>query len=186
MRQTVLAYQFIAGLKPEICLKVARHERSFEQQLMKARLDEAKLRDLQPTPENVRLLTEKALQGRPQLKGPNADNRDHQCFVCGQGGHLKRQCPQLRRGKPVEAQGATGRNNSNRTTTNHLTGQDQEEEFNKAQLKVEQSRKKLQSAKIPGDQNSDYACFKANRGSTETCVGWDLQSQLKFYWRDKW
>ena len=93
-------------------------------------------------------MTEKTPQGRPQLPGPNADNRDRWCFVCGQGGHLKRQCPQLRRGKPVEAQGATGRNTGNRTTTNHLTGQDQEEELNQAQLKVEQLRKELQSAEL--------------------------------------
>ena len=87
-------------------------------------------------------------QGRPQLPGPNADNRDHRCFACGQGGHLKRQCPHLQRGKPVEGPGATGRNTGNRTTTNHLTGQDQEEELNQAQLKVEQSRKELQSAEL--------------------------------------
>ena len=45
MGQTVLAYQFVAGLKLEIRLKVAGHEGSFEQLLMKARLEEAKLRD---------------------------------------------------------------------------------------------------------------------------------------------
>ena len=140
MGQTVLAYQFAAGLKPEIRVKVAGHEGSFEQLLMKARLEEAKLRDLQPGPENVRRITERAPQGRPQLQGSTVDNRDRRCFVCGQGGHLKRQCPQLRRGKPVEAQGATGRTTGNRTTTNHLTGQDREE-LNQAQLKVDQLRK---------------------------------------------
>ena len=115
---------------------------------MRVRLEEAKLYDLQPTPENVRRMTEKAPQGRPQLQGPIADNRDRWCFVCGQGGHLKRQCPKLQRGKPVEAQGATGRNTGNRTTTNHLTSQDQEEELNQAQLKVEQLRKELQNAEL--------------------------------------
>ena len=53
MGQTVLAYQFVAGLKPEIRLKVAGHEGSFEQLLMKARLEEAKLHDLQPTPQRM-------------------------------------------------------------------------------------------------------------------------------------
>ena len=61
---------------------------------------------------------------RPQLQGSNTDNRDSKYFVYGQGGHLKRQCPQLRQGKPVEVAGAIRRNTSNRTTTNHLTGQD--------------------------------------------------------------
>ena len=95
MGQTVLTYQFAASLKLETCLKVAGHEGSFEQLLMKARIEEAKLRDLQFTPESVRWMTEKIPQGRPQLQGPNADHRDRRCFVHGEIGHLKRQCPQL-------------------------------------------------------------------------------------------
>ena len=141
MGQTVLAYQFVAGLKPEIRLKVAGHEGSFEQLLTKARLEEAKLRDLQPTSENAKRMTERIPQGRPQLQGPSADIKDRRCFVCGQGGHLKRQCPQLQRGRLVEAPGATGRNTNNRTITNHL-------ELSQAQLKVEQLRKELQSAEL--------------------------------------
>ena len=148
MGQTVLANQFAAGLKPEIRVKVAGHEGSFEQLLMKARLEEAKLHDLQPGSENVRRISERAPQGRPQFKGSNVDNRHRQCFVCGQEGYLKRQCPQLRRGKPVEAQGATGRNTGTRTTMNHLTCQDPEEELNQSQLKVEQLQKELQSAEL--------------------------------------
>jgi len=41
-----LTYQFVAGLKPGIRLKVAGNEGSFDQLLLKARLEEAKLRDL--------------------------------------------------------------------------------------------------------------------------------------------
>lgn len=48
MGQTVLTYQFVAGLKPELRLKVAGNDGMFEQLLMRARLEEAKLRDLQP------------------------------------------------------------------------------------------------------------------------------------------
>ena len=47
MGKTVLAYQFAAGLKPEIRLKVTGTEGSFEQLRMRARFEEAKLRDLQ-------------------------------------------------------------------------------------------------------------------------------------------
>ena len=159
MRQTVLAYQFVASLKPQIRLKVAGHEGSFEQLLMKAQLEEAKLRDLQPTSENVRRMTEKTPQGRPQLPGPNPDNRDRWCFVYGQGGHLKRQCPQLLRGKPVEAPGATGRNTGNRTTTNHLTGQDQEEEFPSKGRAIAERAAECRAAEIPGDQNSNYVQY---------------------------
>ena len=43
--QAVFTYQFVAGLKPEIRLKVAGNEGTFDQLLMKARLKEEKLRD---------------------------------------------------------------------------------------------------------------------------------------------
>ena len=148
MGQTVLAYQFVASLKLEIRLKLAGHEGSFEQLLMKARFEEAKLHDLQPIPENTKQMTERTPQGRPQSQGSSADIKNRRCFVCGQGGHLKKQCPQLRCGKPIESQGSTGRNTNNRTTTNHLTGRDHEEELSQAQLKVEQLQKELQSAEL--------------------------------------
>ena len=45
MGTTVLAYQFISGLKPKIKSKVAGVEGSLEQLLMKARFEEAKQRD---------------------------------------------------------------------------------------------------------------------------------------------
>ena len=46
MGKTVLAYQFVAGLIPEIKRKVAGSEGSFDQLLAKARYEEAKTRDL--------------------------------------------------------------------------------------------------------------------------------------------
>ena len=48
MGRTVLAYQFVAGLLPDIRIKVAGTEGTFDQLLMKARFEEAKLRDLGP------------------------------------------------------------------------------------------------------------------------------------------
>ena len=145
MGQMVLAYQFVAGLKPEIRLKVAGHEGSFEELLMNAQLEETKL---QPIPENTKWMTERTPQRRPQSQGPSTDIKDHRCFVCGQKGHLKKQCPQLRQGKPVKLQGSARRNTNNRMTTNHQIGWDHEEELNQAQLKVEQLRKELQSAEL--------------------------------------
>ena len=42
--QTVLTYQFVVGLKPEIRFKIAGNEESFDQLLLlKARLEETKL-----------------------------------------------------------------------------------------------------------------------------------------------
>ena len=49
MGKTVLAYQFVAGLLPKIRAKVAGTEGTFEQPWIKARYEEAKARDLEPT-----------------------------------------------------------------------------------------------------------------------------------------
>ena len=47
---TVLTSQFVAGLLPELKSKVAGSEGGFELLLVKARFEEAKLRDLSPPP----------------------------------------------------------------------------------------------------------------------------------------
>ena len=43
MGEAVLIYTFVAGLKPELRLKVAGSDGTFEKSLMRARLDKAKL-----------------------------------------------------------------------------------------------------------------------------------------------
>lgn len=48
MGKTVLAYQFVAGLLPNIRAKIAGTEGTFEQLWVKARYEEAKTRDLEP------------------------------------------------------------------------------------------------------------------------------------------
>ena len=49
MGRSVLTHQFVAGLQSELKLKVAGSEGTFEELLAKARLEEAKLRDLPST-----------------------------------------------------------------------------------------------------------------------------------------
>ena len=49
MAQSVIAYQFVDGLLPEIKVKLAGCEGTFEQLLSKARFQEARLRELVPT-----------------------------------------------------------------------------------------------------------------------------------------
>ena len=46
MGRSVLSYQFVAGLRQEIKVKLAGVEGTFEELLVKAQLEEAKLRDL--------------------------------------------------------------------------------------------------------------------------------------------
>ena len=53
MGKSILAHQFTAGLLPDLKVKVAGAEGTFEELLSKARLEEAKLRDL-PTTKQVK------------------------------------------------------------------------------------------------------------------------------------
>ena len=105
MGQTVLAYQFAAGLKPEIFLKVGGTEGSFEQLLMRAHFEEAKLRDLQSMPANRGLHQTEAVVPTSTNASSMASRQIQQrsltkrCFICNQQGHLVKQCPQQRRGK---------------------------------------------------------------------------------------
>ena len=80
MGQTVLVYQFVVGLKAEICFKIARNEGTFDQLLMKARLEETKLRDIQPPLRKDRQVTEWIMPERHQFQGTTMD-RDQKCFL---------------------------------------------------------------------------------------------------------
>ena len=54
MGRSVLAYQFVAGLRSDIKIKVSGTEGNFEQLLIKARFEEAKIRDfIDPKPKSV-------------------------------------------------------------------------------------------------------------------------------------
>ena len=66
--QIVLTYQFVAGLKPEIILKVAGNEGNFEQLLMKVRLEEAKPRDLRVPQGHTRRFLDRNLPGRQPIQ----------------------------------------------------------------------------------------------------------------------
>ena len=166
MGQTVLTYQFVAGLKPELRLKVAGNDGTFEQLLMRARLEEAKLRDLHPDSGTLQQTAERTQLRKPIQAAPPGSGTDRRCYVCGQLGHLKKQCPQLRRGKPVESRGQNHRNGSYHATTNYVKGQDHTKQLSEAQQKVSQLRKELHSARatgVPSPENSYYAHSETTR-----------------------
>ena len=83
MGQTVLTYQFVAGLKPELCFKVGRNDGTFEQLLMRARLEEAKLCDLQPDSGAINRTVEKNQQRRP-IQGTQGGIMERKCYICRQ------------------------------------------------------------------------------------------------------
>ena len=121
MGRSVLAYQFVAGLLPDIKLKLAGVEGSMDELLAKARLQEAKLRDM-ATPTSKGLVPKKSHVSFSQQKGvtfprergqtssstPTIQPRfkpSFKCFHCQGTGHLARNCPMRGRAAPAESGG---------------------------------------------------------------------------------
>ena len=132
MGQSVLAYQFVAGLRPALKAKLAGSEGKLEQLLPKVRFEEAKMRDLAissqsgDTSPKGSCKTVPALpsSGVPGPKGSHTQAPDREprtstgqggsrgkptggvrCFNCGQVVHYSRNCPQCGRIRQNEAPG---------------------------------------------------------------------------------
>ena len=109
MGQSVLSSQFITGLQRDIKVKLAGQEGSIDQLLVKARFEEAKLRDLgavsyrqsekgktpQPT-HQAKGGDIPVTQTRDNRSWNNRERRNKQhgvCHECGSNNHYYRQCP---------------------------------------------------------------------------------------------
>ena len=90
MRQKVLAYQFVSGLLPELKVKVAGSEGTFEQLWIKAQFEEAKLKEL--TPWSVPVNTGGEGVNNVGLENFQYNNTSRKCYICGHVGHIQRMC----------------------------------------------------------------------------------------------
>ena len=190
MGRAVLAYQFVAGLTPVLRTKVAGVEGSFEQLLVKARFEEAKIRDLATSQggRQKHTTTDASNQGRsdphpggrqggggqPQpgkLERPGARSSNNRCFVCQGVGHLARNCPFRGRSAPMEARGMSqvstrsGPNRPPSATTANL----QEDSIVGTQQntpnKVERLRQELQAAELEESlQNASVTTHGLSQG----------------------
>ncbi len=111
--RSVLASQFSAGSLPEIKVKVAGSEGDMDALLAKARLEEAKVRDLavrpKKTPPNF-LFQKPAKELEAKVpKSPSGAASGEKtmvlCYGCGAYGHYRNKCPGKGKGKPMETPG---------------------------------------------------------------------------------
>ena len=123
MGESVLAYQFVSGLRAEIKRKIAGMVGDFQKLLVKVRFEEAKLRDLaEPTAQDPAYTCRKLPHQKdsnekdrsaPRLPNKEMDNLpkggEKRCYHCNGTGHFVKNCPMRRRALPSESRGHTKR-----------------------------------------------------------------------------
>ena len=156
----------MTGLRQNLQSKVAGVEGDFEQLLLRARFEEAKIRDLLSQSERhpgngnashsgARRSTLGGQTGKPTVGNrPNPREGADRCFTCHGVGHYAKNCPYKGRSAPAEARGKPphqGGNTSNSskqgsaTTANLREGDDLNQ---KAKDKVAKLREELRAAEL--------------------------------------
>ena len=80
MSQTVMTYHYVAELKLVLRFKVEESNSTFEQLLMRVRLEEAKLHDLQP--DSLAKQTTESNQKRRPIQATPRGATYCKCYIC--------------------------------------------------------------------------------------------------------
>ena len=117
--RSILAYQFVAGLLPEIRRRLAGQEGTFDQFLVRARFEEAKLKELgspdqNPTPKKTQPQQRSSGGGEqgstttPPPRNQPSKTGSVWCYHCRGSGHIAKHCPMKGRTAPEESRGGGG------------------------------------------------------------------------------
>ena len=90
----MLAYQFVSGLLPELKAEVAGTEGDFERELVKARFEEAKARELGKVSNSSQEKPDSSGSSlrTPTTESPPRSHRNVECRNCGRYGHIVCYC----------------------------------------------------------------------------------------------
>ena len=179
MGRSVITYQFVAGIRNAIKVKVAGMDGEFEYLVTKARFEESRLRDLQVAeplrgaPKKMFSLAtaagpshngssrqqtgrQESANTQPQMR--QAVPTSAQCFNCGVTCHLRRNCPQHGRAPPEERGRHQGRNIEQVAKIEAAGGIG--EQPSPSQERVVELRRQLQEAEIEEALNTVTATLK--------------------------
>ena len=201
MGRSVLAYQFVAGLKPNLKSKLAGVEGTFDQLLVKARFEEAKLRDLStqaaattkaPTKDNLRkpyhTLTSAKPTNQPGVVASNEerarDKTGNRCYHCHGTGHFQKNCPLRGRAAPEESRGrnsGAGQKDMQRRVAALVA--DPDRDCQQKQERVMELRRALQEAEVDESLSEAVATMrvlKSAKGEDGTSLGPTLTADVEF------
>lgn len=127
MGESVLAYQFVAGLVDPLKARLVGVTGTFDELLSKARFEEARVKETSKA--TSRQTTHPGSQApspdpRTSLKTKTTPTIGRRCYTCNGMGHIARDCPLKGRGAPAESRGRSapkgnGRGSLTANTFNH-------------------------------------------------------------------
>jgi len=153
--KSILCNQFVAGLLPDIKIKIAGTEGSFETLLTKARFEEAKLWELGKSGSNPSRKQNLRFNAGGGRGGPSFSNGDRstsnvRCYKCGSLGHVAANCPQKgRKSRESQRPNQQSNSNGNNKTVNSIVAESkklQQDKIDKNKARVAELQKQLQDA----------------------------------------